>query len=710
MALPFSTRISPIYTLTAGQVGPFTQGWPLYAAADLRVLRLRAGVKAVLVLDADYSVTGAGSASTGFSLLLLAGALEGDKLIMIGARNVARITTYTAERSVTPTFLNLDQNMTFAQLQEIQREVERAFKTSLFDPDAFDMEGLRLTNVGAAVNPSDAVNLGQIQTSLDDATAAATALAEAARDDAQDAKTAALAAEATAIAAAGAASGAQSAADTAKNDAVTAKNDAQAAAATAVAASSFQQSGTGAISRSVQNYLRENALRITDFGAIGDDSTDNTAAIAAAVLAAETQGKSLYIPEGIFRHAGIVVSKCIPILGANDYQSILRYTGNGTAVKIAPPSNGLANRGQLLQDFGIDHTGSGLIGLQVQLPASASGFYTTFRWHRVRVTDFATRSAWLDNSVNNTDGFFIGQIEKCFFDNGFAGTNIGDSIKFEDNRIGGTAPLQLSGVSGARAFKATNNNITTSGGVQISGLHGSRWDINQIEIFNTVNYSGAGLGQVTFNNCSETTFVRNTVSKIGTGTKPTYAILIDGSFDNAFIDECELDKGSVAHIGSGAGTGSFFIGAKNSYDVAAVFDISGAVNAIVEASFNRNYLTAWTSIARSSAAGTIGATSGSITSAAGTLRYKIIGKTAFFSVDVTVTTNGTGAGALTVALPFTIASACAFIGKEVAVSGFPVYSTAGPSSTSLFLFKLLDNTYPGANGRQFYVSGSCEIQ
>jgi len=186
MALPFSLRISPIYTLTAGQVGPFTQDWPLYAAADLQVLRLRAGVEAELVLDADYSVTGAGSTSTGFSVLLLVAAEEGDKIVLVGARDVARITTYTAERSVTPTFLNLDQNMTFAQLQEMQREVERAFKTSRFDPDAFDMEGLRLTNVGNAVDPTDAVNLGQIQDVLDAATAGATATAVAAAASASD--------------------------------------------------------------------------------------------------------------------------------------------------------------------------------------------------------------------------------------------------------------------------------------------------------------------------------------------------------------------------------------------------------------------------------------------------------------------------------------------------------------------------------------------
>lgn len=180
MALPFSTRISPIYALTEGQVGPFTQSWPLYAAADLAVYRRRGGITTLLVLDADYSVTGAGSDSAGFSVLLLTGAMAGDQIVLIGSRNVARITTYTAERGTTPTFLNLDLNMVFAQLQEMLREIERSFKTDVFTPTEFNFDDRRLTGVGDAVNPSDAVNLGQINTTFNNATASATATAVAA--------------------------------------------------------------------------------------------------------------------------------------------------------------------------------------------------------------------------------------------------------------------------------------------------------------------------------------------------------------------------------------------------------------------------------------------------------------------------------------------------------------------------------------------------
>jgi hypothetical protein len=232
MALPYSSRISEIYTLTAGQVGPFTPSpaWPLYNAADLLVLRRRAGVTSELVLNTDYSVSGAGTESTGFSLTLLAGAQEGDKLLIVGARDVARTTTYTSERGTTPTFLNLDINIVYAQLQEMQREVERSFKTDRFDPDSFDFGARRLTNIGAAVDTGDAVNLGQIQTALDTATAAATASATA-----------------TAVAAAGTATAAQVGAAAERTAAEAARDATEVDAATAVAAASSAQAAAAAL-------------------------------------------------------------------------------------------------------------------------------------------------------------------------------------------------------------------------------------------------------------------------------------------------------------------------------------------------------------------------------------------------------------------------------------------------------------------------------
>jgi hypothetical protein len=102
---------------------------------------------------------------------------------------------------------------------------------------------------------------------------------------------------------------------------------------------------------------------------------------------------------------------------------------------------------------------------------------------------------------------------------------------------------------------------------------------------------------------------------------------------------------------------------------------------------------------------TIGAQSGSFTSVSATARYKAIGKTIFFNLKITITTNGTAASAVSSTLPFS------------GVAGRS-YSLAGTSSLGKALWaeiqggilyiKNYDNSYPGANGVDLNVSGSYE--
>jgi hypothetical protein len=167
MALPFSLRVSGPYTLTAGQTGPITFNWPIYNAADLTVLRLRDGIPTALVEGVDFSLSATIATEenpnpSGGSITLLAGALEDDRIVVFGERDISRAVTYATERSTTPRKLNLDLNTVYAQLQEMSRDVARAFKTSLFDPDAFDLEGRRLANIGNPSESGDAVNLAYL--------------------------------------------------------------------------------------------------------------------------------------------------------------------------------------------------------------------------------------------------------------------------------------------------------------------------------------------------------------------------------------------------------------------------------------------------------------------------------------------------------------------------------------------------------------------
>lgn len=256
MALAYSPRVSDPFTLTAGQTGPLTQDWILFSSDDIEVRRRRAGVIEDLVVGIDFTVSGVGD-QDGFAVNLLAGAEEGDEIVLLGAREVSRDTTITSERAVTPTLINKDFDIVYAQMQEATREGKRSFKTSLFDPNVFDLEGRRLQNIGDPLLPGDAVNLNSIQQALADATSDATATAVAAAGTATGAAGAAAAAAGSASAAADAAGVAATAAGDAAGDAASAAGSASGAqtaaeeardAAIAAAAAASAGSGYATIS------------------------------------------------------------------------------------------------------------------------------------------------------------------------------------------------------------------------------------------------------------------------------------------------------------------------------------------------------------------------------------------------------------------------------------------------------------------------------
>jgi len=104
---------------------------------------------------------------------------------------------------------------------------------------------------------------------------------------------------------------------------------------------------------------------------------------------------------------------------------------------------------------------------------------------------------------------------------------------------------------------------------------------------------------------------------------------------------------------------------------------------------------------------TVAATSGTFTSASAAGAFKKIGKTCFWRARITITTNGTAAGAIVLDLP-TIAT-----GAAGNVNGIGVAATAnipvwfrgeGTAPTQVYIYKM-DGSYPGADGEFIVVSG-----
>lgn len=114
---------------------------------------------------------------------------------------------------------------------------------------------------------------------------------------------------------------------------------------------------------------------------------------------------------------------------------------------------------------------------------------------------------------------------------------------------------------------------------------------------------------------------------------------------------------------------------------------------------------AWTNFTATVTAG-----SGTFTTVSGTVRYIQMGKTVFFSAQITITTNGTAASSVVCTLPVAVSSALnTYIGtgRADAVSGkaLEVKMNGGTSNMTIFNY---DNTYPGASGEVLRVGGSYE--
>jgi hypothetical protein len=114
--------------------------------------------------------------------------------------------------------------------------------------------------------------------------------------------------------------------------------------------------------------------------------------------------------------------------------------------------------------------------------------------------------------------------------------------------------------------------------------------------------------------------------------------------------------------------------------------------------------TAWTAFTPN-----VASTTGAITTL-GTVvaRYKQLGKTVWVQLDITITTNGTGAGHITTSIPTAgIASSGCLAGQEINNTGKALSGSIIQGGSLIGIF-FADGTYPGANNNRLILSGIYE--
>lgn len=115
--------------------------------------------------------------------------------------------------------------------------------------------------------------------------------------------------------------------------------------------------------------------------------------------------------------------------------------------------------------------------------------------------------------------------------------------------------------------------------------------------------------------------------------------------------------------------------------------------------------TAWTTYTP-----TLSASTGTLTSASATGRYKQLGKTVHVQIVVTITTNGSAAVYVVATLPALGSPAAEYVlaGRNAGTDGKLLQGYIS-SAAAQVLILAYDNTYPGANGARLVLSGFYEV-
>jgi hypothetical protein len=531
---------------------------------------------------------------------------------------------------------------------------------------------------------------------------------------------------------------------------------------------SFTASGTGAVSTSVRSKLRE-TISVKDFGAVGDGVADDTAAVQLAANAAsgkclyfppgsyklvngidvtgdntDIRGDSATI---VYPQTTATYNHCIRLFGNSCKISGLRIkspTGlvrDDTGFGISVGSVGTHTDNVIIENCIIDGIASAgiwfsnvsnvKVSKNIIINCLADGVHFADGCFDISATDNVLRENGDDNIaiVNDTVGSpYVGR------------------FTISNNNIEGGTANSGHGIAliGAVDGVVSGNVITSTVAAGVGTYAwGDTYKTGQLLISGN-KITNCGVGGTTFGGCGISLQQSNNVSIIGnhitnlaySSTKTcgginaassTRLVISSNTFDDNACDQVIVTGATEAIVsgntfGYGAREGVLMSG---SVSIAVVKDNvftatagtndininlpSGTVkienNSLSKAvaltssvsSIVRNEVESFTP--------TVTAQSGSITTASGSIVYQRIGRFINFYVSVSITTNGTGAGAVILSLPFTVAGGV-LNGRENSLTGAQVN---GIPSGSTIQIRKYDNSYPGGSGASMTLSGTLII-
>lgn len=501
-------------------------------------------------------------------------------------------------------------------------------------------------------------------------------------------------------------------------------------------------------SSNVAAWITPLALNVREFGAVGNGSTDDTAAIQAAINAVKaTNGAyALHVPAGVYRlTSAVTIDKAVHIIGAgaSPYQGAIGTRGGGSW-------------------FHLDHMGKGFI---VQDATILSGVcfehFGTYRTQPAPTSGWAPTAYDYDIYCVNSD-VTINEVILLNPTKGLKLTNT-QAGRFTIHRLRGQ-PLEigididecydLPQISNVHfwPYWQDNNFVHTYTMANLDALFFRRVDNPQLcNIFTIFARAGLRITQSAAGTVSKllltnadfdrgnfgiwidstvTTITSSKITNVSTFGEPgvagTKAVFIQGSnvqlqMDNVSFDGCQQNairvegSGNFLSIGnceinnfnqSGAGFPAVEALNGNTIQFAVVPKVTGGGGA---ATYYNGTGTIYSDDNWVDFTPSVTTSIGAITTLGTVIaKYKRRGSLVDVMVDISITTNGSGAGDVRFVLPVTSASINSGTGREVAATGNGLTLTSQAASTVCTIQKY-DNTYPGGNGYRIVGSISYRV-
>jgi hypothetical protein len=187
-------------------------------------------------------------------------------------------------------------------------------------------------------------------------------------------------------------------------------------AASGVAEPIFAQPRTGAKPATLLEKSRD-VVNVREFGARGDNATNDAAAIQAAINALGASGGVVYLPKGAYFIGAIaltITSNSTQLVGAGgdfdetsatDAPTMIRYTGTGSAISVGSARMTAVLHGIVIRDLEVRGTPGAVAGIHFHYNNPASAFVARSLVENVSVQGFTGAAAAgirFDFGVSNT--------------------------------------------------------------------------------------------------------------------------------------------------------------------------------------------------------------------------------------------------------------------------------------------------------------------